>query len=88
MIVLIREACPGQSTRTISKPESKIMITELPHIQCKVTQGEAEAFFNFAQFFTPQLAGEAHQLGCPKIVLDQCVYIYIYINYVCAHHNA
>ena len=31
----------------------------------------------------PQLAGEARQLGCPKIVLDRmCVY------YVCAHHNA
>ena len=32
--------------------------------------------------FTPQLAGEARQLGCPKIVLDHvrvCVYIYIYI---------
>ena len=40
-------------------------------------------------FFTPQLAGKARQLGCPKIVLDHVrVYIYIYINYVCAHHNA
>ena len=36
--------------------------------------------------------GEAHQLGCPKIVLDHmCIYIYIYIYiiyYVCVHHNA
>ena len=34
--------------------------------------------------FTPQLAGEARQLGCPKIVLDHvCVlYIFIYI-YIC-----
>ena len=30
--------------------------------------------------FTPQLAGEAHQLGCPKIALDHvCVYIHVYI---------
>ena len=36
--------------------------------------------------FTPQLVGEARQLGCPKIVLDHMrVYIYIY---VCTHHNA
>ena len=36
--------------------------------------------------FTAQLAGEARQLGCPKIVLDHVrVYIYIYIFiYVCA----
>ena len=31
--------------------------------------------------FIPQLAGEAHQLGYHKIVLDHCIYIYydIYI---------
>ena len=35
---------------------------------------------------TPQLAGKAHQLGCPKIVLD---HVHVYKkNYVCAHHNA
>ena len=35
--------------------------------------------------FTPQLAGEARQLGCPKIVLDHVrVYIYIYI-YICMY---
>ena len=28
-------------------------------------------------FFTPQLAGKARQLGCPKIVLDH-VRVYIY----------
>ena len=28
--------------------------------------------------FTPQLVGEARQLGCPKIVLDH-VHVYIYI---------
>ena len=33
--------------------------------------------------FIAQLAREAHQLGCPKIVLDHVrVYLYIYI-YVC-----
>ena len=34
-------------------------------------------------FFTPQLAGEARQLGCPKIVLGHMrVYnIYIYVTY-------
>ena len=32
--------------------------------------------------FIPQLAGEAHQLGCSKIVLDHVGV------YVCAHHNA
>ena len=37
--------------------------------------------------FTPQLAGEARQLGCPKIVLDHVRVYYIYI-YVCTHHNA
>ena len=30
-------------------------------------------------FFIPQLAGEAHQLGCPKIVLDH-MHAYIYIR--------
>ena len=37
------------------------------------------------KFFTPQLAGEARQLGCPKIVLDHVhVYIYIYLFiYIC-----
>ena len=46
--------------------------------------------FFFLFLFTPQLAGEARQLECPKIVLDHVrVYIYIYIFiYVCAHHNA
>ena len=37
--------------------------------------------------FTPQLAGEARQLGCPKIVLDHvrvCIYI-IYILYICMY---
>ena len=29
--------------------------------------------------FTPQLVGEARQLGCPKIVLGHMHYIYIYI---------
>ena len=30
--------------------------------------------------FTPQLAGKACQLGCPKIVLDHVhVYLYIYM---------
>ena len=35
--------------------------------------------------FTAQPAGEARQLGCPKIVLDhvRVLYIFIYI-YVCA----
>ena len=33
---------------------------------------------NAAIVFTPQLAGEAHQLGCPKIILDH-VHVYIYI---------
>ena len=35
--------------------------------------------------FTAQLAGEARQLGCPKIALDHVrVYIYIYIYiYIC-----
>ena len=32
--------------------------------------------------FTPQLAGGAHQLGCPKIVLDHMHVIYIYIIYI------
>ena len=32
--------------------------------------------------FIPQLAGEACQLGCPKIVLDHMrVYIHVYIYY-------
>ena len=37
-----------------------------------------------ALLFTPQLAGfgEARQLGCPKIVLDQCVYIYNFIYFI------
>ena len=30
-------------------------------------------------FFTAQLAGEARQLGCPKIVLDHVRVLYIYI---------
>ena len=39
-----------------------------------------------SSFFTPQLAGFARQLECPKIVLGHmCVCIYIY---VCTHHNA
>ena len=33
-------------------------------------------------FFTPQLAGKARQLGCPKIVLDHVRVLYIYI-YIC-----
>ena len=33
-------------------------------------------------FFTAQLAGKAHQLGCPKIVLDH-VRVCIYIYYAC-----
>ena len=34
--------------------------------------------------FTPQLAGEARQLGCPKIVLDHVrVYIYIFFFNIC-----
>ena len=44
-----------------------------------------------SELITPQLAGKAHQLGCPKIVLDHVhvyLYIYIYNIYVCAHHNA
>ena len=35
-----------------------------------------------ACIFTPQLAGEARQLGCPKIVLDHMRVLYIYI-YIC-----
>ena len=30
-------------------------------------------------FFTPQLAGIARQLGCPKIVLDHVSVLYLYI---------
>ena len=33
--------------------------------------------------FTPQLAGKARQLGCPKIVLDHVRVYYIYIYNVC-----
>ena len=33
---------------------------------------------NIASIFTPQLANKAHQLGCPKIVLDH-MHVYIYI---------
>ena len=29
--------------------------------------------------FTPQLAGKAHQLGCPKIVLDHVRVLYLYM---------
>ena len=49
--------------------------------------GQWSAQYPYMQLiFTPQLAGEARQLGCPKIVLGHvCVYIYIY---VCTHHNA
>ena len=43
-------------------------------------------------FYTPAGGGQSPRdhLGCPKIVLDHVhVYnIYIYINYVCVHHNA
>ena len=48
-----------------------------------------------AFFYTPiklvgEVAGKVRHLGCPKIVLDPIMYMYIiyYINYVCAHHNA
>ena len=47
--------------------------------------------YHFAKYmqliFTPQLAGKARQLGCPKIVLDHMhVYIYIYIYiYICMY---
>ena len=34
--------------------------------------------FFVLRFFTAQLAGEARQLGCPKIVLDH-VRVYLYI---------
>ena len=42
-------------------------------------------YYDIFAIFTPQLAGKAHQLGCPKIVLDHVrVYIYIYIYiYIC-----
>ena len=41
-------------------------------------------------FLHPSWWAKPRHLGCPKIVLDQwSVHIYIlYINYVCAHHNA
>ena len=39
-------------------------------------------------FFTAQLAGEARQLGCPKIVLDHvCVCIYnMFVRFGFPHH--
>ena len=43
----------------------KVLITLIPHNAKTI-------------IFTPQLAGEARQLGCPKIVLDHvrvCIYI-------------
>ena len=47
---------------------------------------ECNRYNSSVTIFTPQLAGKARQLGCPKIVLDHvrvcvcvCVYIYIYV---------
>ena len=39
---------------------------------------------------TPQLAGEARQLGVLRLFWIMCVFYIIYLNYiyVCAHHNA
>ena len=58
--------------------------------EIEANSDEVDCYRKEVSFFTPQLAGKARQLGCPKIVLDHVgVYIYIYIYiYVCAHHNA
>ena len=39
------------------------------------------------KLFTAQLAGKAHQLGCPKIVLDHMrVYLYICVRFGFPHY--
>ena len=36
---------------------------------------EKQLLFSLWSFFTPKLAGKAHQLGCPKIILTTCVHV-------------
>ena len=72
------------------------MIKWLSPVNIMILLGGQSIESKLDPFYTPagglsQLVGKARQLGCPKIVLDQCVciciyiYIYIYIYYMYVH---